>query len=162
MLLKKMLEIDRYANENWTMTTEARRWLKLLEAVSTVDHSWAEEIGDYDEGQQRFKVEDEVFVRHYPADTRVRILREREWYRNLRAAQPRVSEKYYHLGDKHQLLLKKIVLGQMFGLSITEIQTQFELGESYHSHGRGLTEAKEEIEEQQQKLVKKWKTDNSN
>ena len=156
MLLNKSNEADRYAAENWQINRESRQWLQRLEAVSTVDHSWADEIGDFDEDRHQFVVPDAEYVKAFKGATQVRILRERDWYRHLRQAQPTVAERYYRLGDDHTKLLTKMVLGQEFGLRVGEIQQQLELGESYHSHDTELPELESRVHLDQQRLIDDW------
>lgn len=156
IFLNKVSEKDRYANENWQMTRESRRWLQRLEAVSTVDHSWADEVGDFDEDRHQFVVPDAEYVKAFKGATQVRILRDRDWYRHLRQAQPTVAERYYRLGDDHTKLLTKMVLGQEFGLRVGEIQQQLDLGESYHSHDTELPELASRVRFAQQQLIEDW------
>lgn len=149
-------EIKTDTSTSWRLTANAKYWLHKLESFNTNERSWAEEIGEFNERQFDFDIDDQIFVQDFADTKKFRVLLEREWYRRLRETQPTGEVKIYHMGKDIDTLLLKIVLGQSYGLSIDELQKTYKIGESYISHGRNLSAVRQTTEQDRQQLMAEW------
>lgn len=72
--------VDQPKDANETLTGFERGLLIQLGFFDTVEHSWATEIGEYDETQQEFVMSDEQYLTRFPVSERLRIKNKSETF----------------------------------------------------------------------------------
>lgn len=130
-----------------TLTDFERALLIQLGFFDSVDHSWATEIGDYDEARQDFVVPDDQYLANFSQKERLRIQKERQFYRELRAQQHiDFQPNDYRRTDEKDDLIQAAAFGSQVGLSEADLTRALGLGKSYLAHSKEFNEEQVKIE----------------
>lgn len=122
---KKRQEVDRI---NRKLSPEFMFKLNELSSFDTKEHKWVEEIGEFDNEAQEFKVPDEQVVRNLSDEMRSkRILMERQLYRELQKLKP-ISFEANDYRDKRERkeILIQAARYHAFGFTEAEICRMFD------------------------------------
>ena len=138
--------VDQPKDANETLTDFERGLLIQLGFFDTVEHSWATEIGEYDETQQEFVMSDEQYLTRFPVSERLRIKQERNFYRELRHQQHiDFQANDYRRSTEKDDLIQAAAYGSQVDLSEADLTRELGLGKSYLAHSKEFNEEQVKI-----------------
>lgn len=126
MIFRK--EVQEVEKRNRKLSAEFMYKLNELSSFDTKEHKWVEEIGEFDNRTQSFKVSDEKIKQNVKDEIRVsRILMERKLYQELQKLRPiSFAANDYRDEEERQEILFQAARYHAFGFTEAEICHMFD------------------------------------